>query len=140
MALNFPQGGLLWEIVNIVVSVAILMLVFMVMFKVLPDVELTWGDTLTGGIITGVLFFAGSYGISKYLAYTGTGSAYGAAGSLAILLLWMFYSAIIIFFGAELTYAYITQGGRRLKPDRFAERTAAAQEEPSPEHAGTHSA
>lgn len=115
---------------------------FMVMFKVLPDVELTWRDTRTGGIITGVLFFAGSYAIGKYLGHTGTGSAFGAAGSLAILLVWMFYSAIILFFGAELTYAYITQGGRRLEPDRFAERTepAASEKGPQREHAETHSA
>jgi membrane protein len=125
------ESGPLWQVVNLAVSLLIFVLAFMIMFKVLPDVELTWGNVLAGGIITGVLFLAGQYGISQYLARAGAGSAFGAAGSLAILLIWTFYSAVVVLFGAELTHAYVTRGGRQITPDRYAERTekAAAEEE-----------
>ena len=127
ISMVFAQEGLVWQIVNLVVSLAVFSLAFMVMFKVLPDVELSWGSALMGGIITGVLFLAGQYGISQYLARAGAGSAFGAAGSLAVLLVWMFYSAVVIFFGAELTYAYVSCCGKQITPDRYAERTEEAQ-------------
>lgn len=126
VSMVFAQRGPAWQIVNLVVSLAVFSLAFMVMFKVLPDVELSWGSALVGGIITGVLFLAGQYGISQYLARTGTGSAFGAAGSLAVLLVWMFYSAIVIFLGAELTSAYVTCCGKQITPDRYAERVEEA--------------
>lgn len=122
------QSGPLWQVVNLIVSVAVFALAFMVMFKVLPDVELSWGSALMGGVITGLLFLAGQYGISQYLARAGAGSAFGAAGSLAVLLVWMFYSAIVVLFGAELTYAYVSCCGRKVTPDRYAELTEEAQE------------
>lgn len=127
ISVAFAQGGVAWQIVNLVLSLAVFALAFMVMFKVLPDVELSWGSALMGGIITGVLFLAGQYGISQYLARTGTGSAFGAAGSLAILLVWTFYSAIVVLFGAELTHAYVTCCGKHITPDRYAERTEEAE-------------
>ena len=127
ISMVFAQEGPVWQIVNLVVSAAVFSLAFMVMFKVLPDVELSWGSALMGGIITGVLFLAGQYGISQYLARAGAGSAFGAAGSLAVLLVWMFYSAVVIFVGAELTYAYVSCCGKQITPDRYAERTEEAQ-------------
>ena len=128
ISMVFAQDGAVWQVVNLVVSAAVFSLAFMVMFKVLPDVELSWGSALMGGVITGVLFLAGQYGISQYLARAGTGSAFGAAGSLAVLLVWMFYSAIVVLFGAELTHAYVSCCGRQVTPDRYAERTEEAEE------------
>jgi len=119
----FPQGGLVWQIVNIVVSLLIFTAVFMAMYKVLPNVDLAWKDTLVGSILTAILFMAGTYGISQYISRTGTGSVYGAAGSLVVLLVWIFYTSIIVLFGAELTYAYTQFYGHKARPDEYAERT-----------------
>lgn len=126
ISMVFAQSGPIWQVVNLLVSVAVFALAFTVMFKVLPDVELSWGNALLGGVITGVLFLAGQYGISQYLARAGAGSAFGAAGSLAVLLVWMFYSAVVIFVGAELTHAYISCCGKKVTPDRYAEPTEEA--------------
>jgi len=123
ISMVFGQSGPLWQIVNLAISLLVFVLAFMIMFKVLPDVELTWSNVLAGGIITGILFLAGQYGIGQYLARAGAGSAFGAAGSLAILLVWTFYSAIVILFGAELTHAYVTCCGKQITPDRYAVRT-----------------
>jgi membrane protein len=118
----FPQGGLVWQIINIVVSLLIFTAVFMAMYKVLPDVELAWKDTVVGSILTAILFMAGTYGISQYISRTGTGSVFGAAGSLVVLLVWIFYTSIIVLFGAELTCAYTQYYGRKIRPDEHAER------------------
>jgi len=128
VSMMFPQGGLVWHILDLVVTLLVFTAVFMAMFKILPDVELTWRDTLVGAILTAVLFLAGTYGISQYLSRTGTGSIFGAAGSLVILLLWIFYSSIIVLFGAELTYAYTQFFGHEVQPDQYSEQT-----EPAPQ-------
>ncbi len=119
----FPQGGLVWQIVNVVVSLLIFTAAFMAMYKVLPDAELAWKDTLVGSILTAILFMAGTYGISQYISRTGAGSVYGAAGSLVVLLVWIFYTSIIVLFGAELTYAYTQFYGHKVRPDEYGERT-----------------
>jgi membrane protein len=96
-------------------------LIFVFMFKVLPDVRISWGDAWVGGVITAILFLIGEYATSMYLAHTATKSVYGAAGSLVVLLLWMYYSALIMFLGAELTQAYGMCCGKEIVPTRFAE-------------------
>jgi membrane protein len=121
-----PQGGLIWQIVNIVVFLLILTAVFMAMYKVLPDVELTWKDTLVGSILTAILFMAGTYGISQYISRTGTGSVFGAAGSLVVLLVWIFYTSIVVLLGAELTYAYTQFFGHKVQPDKYSEQAEPA--------------
>lgn len=128
LSVMLPQGGLAWQIVNIIVTLLVFTAAFMAMYKVLPDVELAWKDTLVGGILTAILFLAGTYGISQYVSHAGTGSVFGAAGSLVVLLVWVFYSSIIVLFGAELTYAYTQFFGHKVQPDEHAERT-----EPVPE-------
>lgn len=75
-----------------------------------------------------ILFTAGTYGISQYLSRTGAGSVFGAAGSLVVLLVWIFYTSIIVLFGAELTYAYTQFYGHNVRPDEYSERT-----EPAPQ-------
>ncbi len=123
ISVTFPQGSLIWQTVNVVVSLLIFTAVFMAMYKVLPDVTLAWKDTLVGSILTAILFMAGTYGISQYIGRTGTGSVYGAAGSLVVLLVWIFYTSIVVLFGAELTFAYTQFYGRKTHPDEYAERT-----------------
>lgn len=116
----FGQGPLLLA-ANVLSSLLVYTLVFVVMFKVLPDVRMSWGDTWVGGFITAVLFLAGEYGTSMYFAHRALNSVYGAAGSLAVLLLWAYYCALILFFGAELTQANGMCCGRKIVPGRVAE-------------------
>jgi membrane protein len=83
------------------------------MFKVLPDVEVPWRDVWIGALATAVLFTLGKYLIGLYLGRGTTTSAYGAAGSLMAILIWVYYSAQILFFGAELTQTYAATYGSR---------------------------
>ena len=82
------------------------------MFQFLPDVEIAWRDVWFGAFVTAVLFVIGKFGIGRYLSMSDVGSAYGAAGSLIIILAWIYYSALILFFGAELTQAWAAEPGR----------------------------
>jgi len=140
----FRGSGPLAQIINLAVSFAVFTLIFGFMFRVLPDVIITWRDTLVGAALSGVLFVIGEYAIGKYLGLGGTSSVYGAAGALVILLLWVYYSAIILFLGAELTQAYAYLTGKEIVPNAYAEwdpETAKAHRkkpEPEPElvHAG----
>lgn len=107
-----------WAMVGmeLVLSLLVVTLLFAAMFKILPDVLLSWRDVLLGAFITAVLFTAGRSLISIYLAYTATASAYGAAGSLALLLLWVNYSSIILLFGAAFTRAHLEGRGKPVRP------------------------
>jgi len=106
---------------NLLSYLVVYTLIFVIIFKVLPDVRISWGDTWVGGSMTAVLFLAGEYGTSMYFAHRAIESVYGAAGSLAILLLWVYYSALILFFGAELTQAYGMCCGKEIVPSKFAD-------------------
>jgi membrane protein len=117
----FRASGATAELISLLTSFAVFTLIFIIMFRVLPDVKITWTDTWVGGVISGILFIAGEYGISRYLAYSSTSSVYGAAGSLVILLLWIYYSSLILFLGAELTQAYAQCCGTEIVPNEFAE-------------------
>ncbi|MGC3872345.1 YihY/virulence factor BrkB family protein [Halomonas sp. GXIMD04776] len=97
-------------------------LFFATIFKVLPDVVLSWRDVLVGAIITAVLFSIGRFGISAYLAYTATASTYGAAGSLVLILLWVYYSSLILLFGAALTRTHLEERGKPIIPRNMAVR------------------
>ena len=85
-----------------------------------PSGALKWKDVLPGAICTAVLFEAGKWAIGKYLGISGVGSAYGAAGSLVILLLWVYYSSLILYFGMEIIKAYLHARDRKIKPDSYA--------------------
>jgi membrane protein len=115
-----PQGGWVTPVVNLIVNLLLFTLIFMVMFTVLPDVKISWKTTFIGGLITALLFVAGQYGISRYLATKGSSSVYGAAGFMIILLLWIYYTGMIVLFGAELTRAYLVCFGKMLEPSKFA--------------------
>ena len=93
---------------------------FAAVFKILPDVVIAWRDVMLGAVFTALLFVIGKYALALYLTQGSTASAYGAAGSLAAVLIWVYYSAQIMFFGAELTQARAAQLGREIVPARGA--------------------
>jgi membrane protein len=110
------EQSLIWRGINLLAQVAVTFGLFTLIFKVLPDAEIAWRDVLLGAGITTALFFVGRLLIALYLTYTATGSTFGAAGSLVILLIWVFYSAQILFLGAEFTQVYARLHGSRIRP------------------------
>jgi membrane protein len=105
-----PGGAAAWQAVNALVSFAVIAFLFALTFKLLPDRRPSWRACLRGGLWTSVLFTAGQYALALYLGRTAVASTYGAAGSLIALLLWVYYSAQIMLFGAELTHAFTVAG------------------------------
>lgn len=103
-------------VLNQVVTLAIISLIFGVIFKVLPDAKIKWRDVLAGSLVTAVLFMIGKFLISIYISKTNVGGAYGAAGSLVVLLSWTYYTAIILYLGAEFTKAYAVAYGDEILP------------------------
>ena len=110
------------EISNILISFGVIFVMFTMIYKVLPDVHLAWRDVWRGGLITTLLFVLGKYLIGLYLGASSYASTYGAAGSLAILLIWIYYSAQIVFFGAEFAYVLTVRYGRGIVPSSNAEK------------------
>jgi membrane protein len=102
--------------IDLIMSVGIVAVLFAMLFKFLPDAKIRWRDVWLGGILTSVLFTIGKYLLTLYLSKTSTMSAYGATGSFAALLIWVYYSAQILFFGAEFTQVYSRQYGSKPKP------------------------
>ncbi len=111
----------LLQFVNFVVSFGVVTLLFAAIFKVLPDVHLGWGDVWRGALITSLLFTLGKFLIGMYLGRGSVTSAYGAAGSLIGILVWVYYSSVILFFGAEITRAYVKYAGHKLTPKPHSE-------------------
>ncbi len=99
-----------------VTSGVVVMLLFALIFKLLPDAKIAWRDVWVGAGLTTVLFLVGKAAIGAYLGRSGYGSAYGAAGSLVVLLVWIYYSSQILFFGAEFTKVYANQYGSQIRP------------------------
>ena len=117
-----PVPPLLLTAAELVLSIVVITMLFALIFKVLPDVVVAWHDVWVGAAITALLFVGGRYGIAVYLAYTAPASAYGAAGSLVLILLWVYYSSLILFFGAALTRARVTAAGKPIVPRALAVR------------------
>jgi membrane protein len=115
LAQHLPMLSRLLPVANTVLSLVVVTALFAMIFKVLPDVPLDWGDVWLGGLVTAVLFTVGKSLIALYLGRAGITSVYGAAGSLVLLLLWVYYSAQILFLGAEFTEVWSRrrQGRRR---------------------------
>lgn len=105
---------------NFFLTFIIITFMFGIIFKVLPDAKIKWRDVLTGAITTALLFMLGKFGISFYLGTRNIGNTYGAAGSIIIILLWVYYSAIILYFGAAFTKHYAQFKGRRIYPNDYA--------------------
>lgn len=115
-----PGIDLIWQIANFVISFSITTLLFAMIYKFLPDVKITWGDVLTGAAITSLLFSIGRYLLGLYLGNGTFGSTYGAAGSVVVILAWVYYAAQILFFGAEFTQVYARKYGSQIIPDKNA--------------------
>jgi membrane protein len=106
-----PEQALVSRLLELAVSLLVLTFVFALLYMYVPDAEIGWRDVWLGGLITAVLFTLGKTAIGFYLGQASVGSAYGAAGSLVVLLVWVYYSALIMFFGAEFTHAWATRQG-----------------------------
>jgi membrane protein len=121
LSLLFADDGLVWEAVHLTVSLLVFTLLFAAIYKVLPDVAMPWRTVWTGAALTSVLFSIGKSAIGLYIGRGSVGSSYGAAGSLVVLLVWVYYSCVILFFGAELTQVVARTLGLPLRPNRHAE-------------------
>lgn len=112
------------HVAEIVTSLVMFAFLFGAILKILPDVRLGWGDVWIGGLFIAVLFVIGKFLIAIYLAHAGKASAYGAAGSLAVILMWSYYSALILLLGVEFTQVWVRQQGRDAPPREGAVRLA----------------
>ena len=116
-------GGLIVALgVYLVFDFAVVVLLFAMIFKFLPDVKIQWRDVWIGAVITAILFGIGKWLLAFYLGSSAAGSAYGAASSLITLLLWVYYSSQILLFGAEFTQVYAARAGRAFEPTEYAVR------------------
>src|SRR5688572_2186304 len=121
-----PEQALLSRLLELAASLLVLTLVFALLFTYVPDAEIRWRDVWLGGLVTAGLFTLGKTAIGYYLGQASVGSAYGAAGSLVVLLVWVYYSALIMFFGAEFTHVCATRHGT-VTPEPYAVSGAAPQ-------------
>ena len=116
-------GGLIpgWIVAGYILSyglsLGLVALVLAAIFKILPDVKMAWSDVWVGALVTSALFHLGKFGISVYIGKAGVGSTFGAAGSLAVLLVWVYYSSLIVLFGAAFTRVYANRYGTQVVPD-----------------------
>lgn len=117
----FPRAAVIVVyVVNLLLTLFVVALLFAFIYKVLPDAYIQWKDVIAGALFTAVLFMIGKFGITFYINNTNMGSTYGSAGSLVVLLLWIYYSATILYFGAEFTKAYALKFGDEIKPRDYA--------------------
>src|SRR5436190_12518473 len=107
-------------IVNLIITFGVITALFAIIFKVLPDVRIKWKDIWPGAIATAILFMIGKFLISIYITKSNIGNTYGAAGSLVVLIVWIYYSSIILYFGAEFTKAYALNKGVHIVPSEYA--------------------
>jgi membrane protein len=117
-----PGGMVIALAVYLVFDFTVVVLLFAMIFKFLPDVKIQWRDVWIGAVITAILFGIGKWLLGFYLGSGAAGSAYGAASSLITLLLWVYYSSQILLFGAEFTQVYARRAGREFKPSEYAVR------------------
>lgn len=121
-----PGQIVIGHILDSVVSIPVITLLFALLFKYVPDAQIRWRDVWLGGCVSAILFTLGKVAIGYYIGRASIGSAYGAAGSLIALLVWVYYSALIVFFGAEFTHAWATSQGT-VEPKPHAELGVAPQ-------------
>jgi len=119
LSAHLPGGATLGQLLENAVSFLVITALFSMIFKVLPDVEIGWSDVWVGGAATALLFTIGKFAIGMYIGKASIGSAYGAAGSIVVLITWIYYSAQILYFGAEFTQVYATTHGTRVVPARM---------------------
>lgn len=121
LKIYFPDiTVLLLNLINLLISFIIISSLFAIIFKVLPDVKIKWKDVRAGALFTTIFFIIGRFLIGFYLETSGTESAYGAAGSIILILLWVYYTAAILYFGAVFTRVYAAYRGSAIEPADFA--------------------
>jgi membrane protein len=121
LKIYFPDVTLiLFQILNIVISFGVITMLFAIIFKVLPDAKIDWKDVRIGAFFTACLFMIGRFVIGLYIESSSTGTVYGAAGSIIIILVWVYYTAAILYFGAEFTKVYIEHVGSKIYPAQYA--------------------
>jgi membrane protein len=120
LAHYFPNLTLyVFHVVNYLLTFGIITLLFAIIFKVLPDARIKWKDVTVGAVFTAFLFILGKLAITFYLGKSTLGVAYGAAGSIIIILIWVYYSSIILYFGAEFTQVYARTHGGEITPSAY---------------------
>ncbi|HEY9526780.1 MAG TPA: YihY/virulence factor BrkB family protein, partial [Anaerolineales bacterium] len=125
-----PVSEILLQLVNLVISIGVITVLFALIFKFLPDAEIAWRDVWLGAFVTAVLFSLGKFFIGIYLGNSTVTSSFGAAGSLVLLLLWIYYSAQILLFGAEFTEVYSNQFGSKIVPEGAAMHSQVTEDRP----------
>jgi membrane protein len=118
-------GGLpetLLHIFQFILSFGVITVLFAAMFKVMPDASIAWRDVWVGAVVTGLLFVGGKYALAFYLGRSNPGDAFGAAGSLALILVWIYYATMILLFGSEFTEAWATEKGGGITAEKGATR------------------
>ncbi|HET8827801.1 MAG TPA: YihY/virulence factor BrkB family protein, partial [Pelobium sp.] len=108
------------DVLNLGITFIVLMTLFGIIYKVLPDVHITWKQVKAGAFFTALLFMLGKYLIGLYIKFAAVGDIYGAAGTLVVVAVWVYYSAAILFFGAEFTWAYAKVKGNIISPSKHA--------------------
>ena len=126
-----PLSEIILQILNLIISIAAITVLFALIYKILPDAEIAWRDVWLGAFVTSVLFSIGKTLIGLYLGNSAIASSFGAAGSLVLLLVWIYYSAQILFFGAEFTQVYANNYGSKIVPEGE-EQAAESGETPQP--------
>jgi membrane protein len=117
----FPDiAVIILYVVNLIITLGVVTVLFAIIFKVLPDIRIKWKDIWPGAIATAILFMIGKFLISLYISKSNIGGTYGSAGSLVVLIVWIYYSAMILYFGAEFTKAYALQKGVHIVPTEYA--------------------
>lgn len=125
---NLPGVAALWPVVDFALSLAMITVLFALIFKYIPDARIAWRDVWVGAAFSAALFSIGKFGLSLYVSQAGIASSYGAAGSVVVLLLWVYYSAQVLLLGGEFTQVYARRRGQRLEPAEHAVRTGDAYE------------
>ena len=110
-----PGWGVITQIINFIISMAVITVLFALIFKYVPDAKIAWADVWIGSMVTALLFTLGKALIGLYIGYSSLSSTYGAAASLVVILLWVYYSAQILFFGAEFIQVYANTYGSRIR-------------------------
>jgi membrane protein len=121
-----PSLAAIWPAVDLISSFALVTLLFALIYKILPDVHIAWRDALLGAALTSFLFSVGKFAIGLYLGRSSVAAAYGAAGSVVTILLWVYYSALIVFYGAEITQLYATEVGAGVAANELADKSEPA--------------
>ena len=104
------------HVLNAIISIGVISALFALIFKYMPDAKIAWRDVWIGAVLTAILFTVGKFAIGLYIGHSSFSSSYGAAGSLVVILVWIYYSAQILFFGAEFTQVYANRFGSRIEP------------------------